>query len=67
MVMRRWLTSKYTDRVFQKFYTSEALKSWLWRSWDPGGACLILFRASNPNMEHAFLNVWLRLPLRLRT
>jgi ferredoxin len=61
MVMRRWLTSKYDWTGFsRKFYTSEsfeiiavAIVAIL------VGLGLVLFRASNPNMEHAYLNsVW---------
>ena len=61
MVMRRWLTSKYDWTGFsRKFYTSESFE--IMAVAIVGilvGLALILFRASNPNMEHAFLNtVW---------
>ncbi|MGE5841108.1 MAG: 4Fe-4S dicluster domain-containing protein [Deltaproteobacteria bacterium] len=61
MVMRRWLTSKYDWTGFsRKFYTSESFE--IIAVAVVGilvGLALILFRASNPNMEHAFLNsVW---------
>lgn len=61
MVLRRYLTSKYDWTGFaRKFYTSEtfeiaavAILAIL------VGLALVIFRASNPNMEHAFLNsVW---------
>ena len=61
MVMRRWLTSKYDWTGFsRKFYTSESFE--IIAVAIVGilvGLALILFRGSNPNMEHAFLNsVW---------
>jgi quinone-modifying oxidoreductase, subunit QmoC len=61
MVMRRWLTSRYDWTGFsRKFYTSESFE--IMAVAIVGilvGLALILFRASNPNMEHAFLNtVW---------
>jgi len=61
MVMRRWLTSKYDWTGFsRKFYTSESLE--IMAVAIVGilvGLALILFRASDPNMEHAYLNsVW---------
>jgi len=61
MVMRRWLTSKYDWTGFsRKFYTSESFE--IMAVAIVGilvGLALILFRASNPNMEHAYLNsVW---------
>jgi hypothetical protein len=61
MVMRRWLTSKYDWTGFsRKFYTSESFE--IIAVAFVGilvGLALVLFRASNPNMEHAFLNtVW---------
>ncbi len=61
MVMRRWLTSKYDWTGFsRKFYTSESFE--IIAVAIVGilvGLALILFRSSNPNMEHAFLNtVW---------
>jgi len=61
MVLRRWLTSKYDWTGFsRKFYTSESFE--IVAVAIVGilvGLALILFRASNPNMEHAFLNtVW---------
>lgn len=61
MVMRRYLTSRYDWTGFsRKFYTSEtfeivaiAIVAII------VGLGLILFRADNPNMEHAYLNsVW---------
>ena len=61
MVMRRYLTSKYDWTGFaKKFYTSEifeiiavAIVGILI------GLALWIFHASNPNMEHAYLNsVW---------
>jgi len=61
MVMRRWLTSKYDWTGFsRKFYTSESFE--IMAVAIVGilvGLALVLFRASNPNMEHAYLNsVW---------
>jgi quinone-modifying oxidoreductase subunit QmoC len=61
MVMRRWLTSRYDWTGFsRKFYTSESFE--IMAVAIVGilvGLALILFRAGNPNMEHAFLNtVW---------
>jgi len=61
MVMRRWLTSKYDWTGFsRKFYTSESFE--IIAVAIVGllvGLALVLFRAGNPNMEHAFLNtVW---------
>jgi ferredoxin len=61
MVMRRWLTSKYDWTGFsRKFYTSESFE--ILAVAIVGilvGLALVLFRASNPNMEHAYLNsVW---------
>jgi quinone-modifying oxidoreductase subunit QmoC len=61
MVMRRWLTSKYDWTGFsRKFYTSESFE--IIAVAIVGllvGLAMILFRAGNPNMEHAFLNsVW---------
>jgi quinone-modifying oxidoreductase subunit QmoC len=61
MVMRRWLTSKYDWTGFsRKFYTSESFE--IMAVAIVGilvGLALILFRAGNPDMEHAFLNtVW---------
>ncbi len=59
--MRRYLTSKYDWTGFaRRFYTSEsfeliavAILAIL------VGLALVIFRAGNPNMEHAFLNsVW---------
>jgi quinone-modifying oxidoreductase, subunit QmoC len=61
MVMRRYLTSRYDWTGFsRKFYTSErfeiiaiAIVAVV------VGLLLVLFRGSNPNMEHAYLNsVW---------
>ncbi|MFO7783147.1 MAG: 4Fe-4S dicluster domain-containing protein [Thermodesulfobacteriota bacterium] len=61
MVMRRYLTSRYDWTGFsRKFYTSERFEIiaisivaiFV-------GLALVLFRAGNPNMEHAYLNsVW---------
>ncbi len=61
MVMRRYLTSRYDWTGFsKKFYTSERFEIiaisivaiFV-------GLALVLFRADNPNMEHAYLNsVW---------
>ncbi len=61
MVLRRWLTSKYDWTGFsRKFYTSESFE--IVAVAIVGilvGLALILFRASHPNMAHAFLNtVW---------
>jgi ferredoxin len=61
MVMRRWLTSKYDWTGFsRKFYTSESFE--IIAVAIVGilvGLALVLFRAGNPNMEHAYLNsVW---------
>jgi ferredoxin len=61
MAMRRWLTSKYDWTGFsRKFYTSESFE--IIAVAIVGilvGLALILFRAGNPNMEHAYLNsVW---------
>ncbi len=61
MVMRRYLTSKYDWTGFsRKFYTSETFEivaitvvALL------VGLAMVIFRAANPNMEHAHLNsVW---------
>lgn len=61
MVMRRYLTSKYDWTGFsRKFYTSESFE--IMAVAILGiliGLALVIFRAGNPNMEHAFLNsVW---------
>lgn len=61
MAMRRWLTSKYDWTGFsRKFYTSESFE--ILAVAIVGilvGLALVLFRGSNPNMEHAYLNsVW---------
>jgi hypothetical protein len=61
MVMRRYLTSKYDWTGFaRKFYTSEMFE--IVAVIILGiliGLALVIFRGSNPNMEHAHLNsVW---------
>ncbi len=61
MVMRRYLTSRYDWTGFsRKFYTSEAFEIVAIAIVAViVGLGLILFRADNPNMEHAYLNsVW---------
>ncbi|MEW6666582.1 MAG: 4Fe-4S dicluster domain-containing protein [Thermodesulfobacteriota bacterium] len=61
MVMRRYLTSRYDWTGFsRRFYTSESFE--IMAVIILGiliGLALVVFRAGNPNMEHAFLNsVW---------
>ena len=61
MVMRRYLTSLYDWTGFaRRFYTSETFE--IAAVAIVGiliGLALVIFRASNPNMEHAYLNtVW---------
>ena len=61
MVMRRWLTSKYDWTGFaRRFYTSEKFE--IIAVTIVGllvGLAMLIFRGSNPNMEHAALNsVW---------
>jgi ferredoxin len=61
MVMRRWLTSRYDWTGFaRRFYTSEKFE--IIAVTIVGllvGLAMLLFRGSNPNMEHAALNsVW---------
>lgn len=61
MVMRRYLTSRYDWTGFaRKFYTSEVFElAAVTVMAILVGLALVIFRGSNPNMEHAFLNsVW---------